>query len=114
VRGDVPLVLFLRPDDAPSGRVTSVPPIELRILTLTAAGETTVATARAVGLSADDVTYHLTRPCLRFQVPNHTALIARAYTAGLLDPATWPPTAAPAPASAPTPAPLQPVIGRES
>jgi DNA-binding CsgD family transcriptional regulator len=37
------------------------------------------------------VNYHLTRLSDRFGVPNRTALVARAYSLGLLDPGSWPP-----------------------
>ncbi|MFD9071358.1 helix-turn-helix transcriptional regulator [Streptomyces lasiicapitis] len=65
---------------------------EARILALVAAGLTTAMVARAVDLSADGVNYHLVRLCRRFEVPNRTALVARAYVLGLLSPTAWPPS----------------------
>ncbi|MFF1377414.1 PAS domain-containing protein [Streptomyces sp. NPDC058308] len=64
---------------------------EARILRLVAGGATTSVVARTVGIGADGVNYHLTRLCRRLQAPNRTALVARAYVLGLLDPVAWPP-----------------------
>ncbi|MFK4071566.1 hypothetical protein [Streptomyces sp. NPDC029674] len=50
--------------------------------------------ARAVGIGVDGVNYHLTRLCRRLRAPNRTALVARAYVLGLLDPEAWPPEVA--------------------
>ncbi len=76
---------------------------EARILRLVAGGATTAVVARAVGIGVDGVNYHLTRLCRRLRAPNRTALVARAYVLGLLDPAAWPPEVA-----APTARPLPP------
>ncbi len=51
---------------------------EARILPLVAAGATTSVMARTVGISADGINYHLTRLCRRLEVPNRSALVARA------------------------------------
>ncbi|MEV0258866.1 LuxR C-terminal-related transcriptional regulator [Streptomyces sp. NPDC050732] len=67
---------------------------EARILRLVAGGATTSVVARAVGIGVDGVNYHLTRLCRRLRVPNRTALVARAYVLGLLDPEAWPPQVA--------------------
>ncbi|WP_181138495.1 PAS domain-containing protein [Streptomyces sp. Ru73] len=74
-------------------RTADVSPMESRILALAAAGATTAAIGKDLGLTVDGVNYHLTRLTRRFRVPNRTALIARAYTLGLLSPTTWPPAA---------------------
>ncbi|MEU6825474.1 PAS domain-containing protein [Streptomyces atriruber] len=66
---------------------------EARILRLVAGGATTSVVARTVGIGVDGVNYHLTRLCRRLQVPNRTALVARAYVLGLLDAQAWPPQA---------------------
>ncbi|AZM57045.1 diguanylate cyclase [Streptomyces sp. WAC 01529] len=76
---------------------------EARILRLVAGGATTSVVARAVGIGVDGVNYHLTRLCRRLRAPNRTALVARAYVLGLLDPTAWPPAVA-APAARQGPA----------
>ncbi|MEU6476913.1 PAS domain-containing protein [Streptomyces sp. NPDC047017] len=68
--------------------------VEARILALAAAGGTTARIAKAVGLGVDGVNYHLTRLSRRWGVRGRTALVARAYTLGVLDPAIWPPDTA--------------------
>ncbi|QGV81255.1 PAS domain-containing protein [Streptomyces ficellus] len=65
---------------------------ERRILALAASGATTERIARAVDLTVDGVNYHLTRLSRRWGVPGRTALVARAYVLGVLDPDSWPPT----------------------
>ena len=89
-------------DDEGSGllitlRITPVPADvqltdrEAEILRLIAGGATSAAVAAELGLTSDGVNYHLTRMSDRFDVPNRTALVARAYSLGLLDPTAWPP-----------------------
>lgn len=89
-------------DDEGSGllitlRITPVPTDvqlsdrESEILRLIAGGATSAAVAAELGITGDGVNYHLTRMSDRFGVPNRTALVARAYSLGLLDPTTWPP-----------------------
>ncbi|WP_229356396.1 PAS domain-containing protein [Streptomyces sp. UNOB3_S3] len=75
----------------PSGPETEVSAVEARILELAAAGATTAAIGKAVGLTVDGVNYHLTRLSRRWRVPNRTALVAKAYVLGVLDPGSWPP-----------------------
>ncbi|CAM5243895.1 hypothetical protein SALBM135S_01484 [Streptomyces alboniger] len=67
---------------------------EARILRLVAGGATTAVAARAAGIGVDGVNYHLSRLCRRLRVQNRTALVARAYVLGLLDPTAWPPRVA--------------------
>ncbi|MEU4117045.1 LuxR C-terminal-related transcriptional regulator [Kitasatospora sp. NPDC028055] len=69
-------------------------PIEARILAAAARGATTARIAKEIGLTADGVNYHLTRLSRRWQLPNRTALVARAYALGVLDPDAWPPAPA--------------------
>ncbi len=71
--------------------VAEVSDIEGRILALAAAGATTAAIGKAVGLTVDGVNYHLTRLSRRWRVPNRTALVAKAYVLGVLAPGQWPP-----------------------
>ncbi|KAA5828457.1 PAS domain-containing protein [Saccharopolyspora hirsuta] len=68
--------------------------IEARILALAASGDTTARIAKAVGLTVDGVNYHLTQLSRRWDVRGRTALVARAYALGVLDPTAWPPVAA--------------------
>jgi PAS domain S-box-containing protein len=89
-------------DDGGSGllitlRITPVPTDvqlsdrESEILRLIAGGATSARVADELGITGDGVNYHLTRMSDRFGVPNRTALVARAYSLGLLDPTAWPP-----------------------
>ncbi|EQD86895.1 helix-turn-helix transcriptional regulator [Saccharopolyspora erythraea] len=68
-----------------------VSPVEARILALVAGGGTTAQMAKAVGMTADGVNYHLQRLSRRWGSPNRTALVARAYVLGVLRPRAWPP-----------------------
>ncbi|MGW1840061.1 PAS domain-containing protein [Streptomyces sp. NPDC002067] len=78
------------PPPAPRGRVS---PVEGRILALAAGGATTAAIGSALGLTVDGVNYHLSRLARRWQVQGRTALVARAYVLGVLEPGSWPPRA---------------------
>ncbi|MBF6051410.1 PAS domain-containing protein [Streptomyces eurocidicus] len=69
--------------------------VEGHILALAAAGATTAAIGKAVGLTVDGVNYHLTRLTRRWRVPNRTALVAKAYVLGVLSTREWPPAPAP-------------------
>ncbi|MFD9812214.1 PAS domain-containing protein [Streptomyces sp. NPDC059080] len=79
------------PPPAPRGRVS---PVEGRILALAAGGATTAAIGSALGLTVDGVNYHLSRLARRWRVQGRTALVARAYVLGVLEPGSWPPRAA--------------------
>lgn len=98
-RPDLLLVLRVLPEPAepPGGRpgtAGQVSAIEARILALAAGGSTTAQIARAVGLTADGVKYHLGRLSRRWGAANRTALVAYAYVHGVLAPGTWPPAPA--------------------
>jgi DNA-binding CsgD family transcriptional regulator len=92
------LLLSLRALDAPAARPVAAPPapraevspMEARILAAAARGATTARIAKEVGLTPDGVNYHVTRLSRRWQLPNRTALVARAYALGVLGD-TWPP-----------------------
>ncbi|WP_432094751.1 PAS domain-containing protein [Streptomyces sp. bgisy100] len=81
-------------DGPPAHRPPEVGPMAGRILALAAAGHTTAAIARTVGLTVDGVTYHLTQLSRRWRAPNRAALVARAYALGVLVPGRWPPVPA--------------------
>ncbi|MCA6092107.1 LuxR C-terminal-related transcriptional regulator [Streptomyces sp. SCA3-4] len=80
-----------RPEEPPAVEVGEV---EGRILALAASGATTAAIGKAVGLTVDGVNYHLSRLSRRWRVPNRTALVAKAYVLGVLEPGRWPPAPA--------------------
>lgn len=86
-------VLHVRPAETstPSGPGVEVSAVEARILELAAAGATTAAIGKAVGMTIDGVNYHLTRLSRRWRVPNRTALVAKAYVLGVLARGSWPP-----------------------
>ncbi|MFB9904072.1 PAS domain-containing protein [Allokutzneria oryzae] len=81
--------LAVAPEPAPEPPALS--DRETDVLTRLAAGDSTATIARSLGLTAEGVTYHVTRLTKRFEVPNRTALVARAYTLGLLATTAWPP-----------------------
>lgn len=83
-------VLHVRAEQPPRP-APEVTPAEARILALAAGGATTAEIGRAMGLTTDGVNYHLGRLKQRWRVPNRTALVAKAYTLGVLDPGSWPP-----------------------
>ncbi|MEU5422494.1 PAS domain-containing protein [Streptomyces sp. NPDC020799] len=95
------LLAILRVRTDPSHRpvepMAEVSVVEGNILALAAAGATTAAIGKAVGLTVDGVNYHLTRLTRRWRVPNRTALVAKAYVLGVLSTREWPPAPAPAP-----------------
>ncbi|MFI9306273.1 PAS domain-containing protein [Streptomyces triculaminicus] len=87
-------VLRVRAEAPPPEPAAEVSEVEGRILALAAAGATTAAIGKAVGLTVDGVNYHLARLTRRWRVPNRTALVAKAYVLGVLVPGRWPPVAA--------------------
>lgn len=90
VRDDPPVSAERQPG-GPGEDGDRASPAEARILALAADGATTASIAAVVGLTADGVTYHLRRLSARWNVPNRTALVARAYALGVLDASAWPP-----------------------
>ncbi|WP_432585201.1 LuxR C-terminal-related transcriptional regulator [Streptomyces sp. HD1123-B1] len=80
----------VEPPRSPTEKVTDR---ERAVLALAAGGATTAQIARAVGLTTDGVSYHLTQLSRRWGVANRTALVARAYVLGVLDAGVWPPKA---------------------
>ncbi|MEU6083737.1 PAS domain S-box protein [Streptomyces sp. NPDC047108] len=82
--------------DGPLREDGEVGPVGRRVLALAAAGLTTAAIAKAMGLTVDGVNYHVTRLSRRWRTPNRTALVAKAYALGVLSPGAWPPAPGPA------------------
>ncbi|MBO1416578.1 LuxR C-terminal-related transcriptional regulator [Streptomyces sp. FH025] len=79
------------PATTPPGPRAEVSRIEALILAAAARGATTARIAKEVGLTPDGVNYHLARLSRRWNLPNRTALVARAYALGVLARDTWPP-----------------------
>ncbi|MFF8996250.1 helix-turn-helix transcriptional regulator [Streptomyces sp. NPDC014983] len=104
--GDAPnvppnLLLILHARDEPTGpaparpeKTARVSDMEKRILARVATGQTSARIATEVGLTPDGVNYHLARLSRRWGVANRAALVARAYTKGVLAPCAWPPVPA--------------------
>ncbi|WP_438484559.1 PAS domain-containing protein [Streptomyces sp. S186] len=82
------------PAAAPPAPRAATSPVEARILALAAGGATTASIGGTLGLTVDGVNYHLTRLARRWRVQGRTALVARAYVLGVLDPDRWPPAPA--------------------
>ena len=82
---------------SPMPQVTSflLTELDARILEGLAYGESTASIAGRVFLSREAVSYHLTALLRAFGVANRTSLISKAYCAGVLDTANWPPRVCP-------------------
>nr|WP_308290393.1 PAS domain-containing protein [Streptomyces meridianus] len=89
--GPLLLAVLDAPDGRPPRPAPEVTPAETRILALAATGATTAEIGRTMGLTTDGVNYHLGRLKQRWRVPNRTAVVAKAYTLGVLDAGRWPP-----------------------
>jgi PAS domain-containing protein/DNA-binding CsgD family transcriptional regulator len=62
-----------------------------RILMAVAAGDPNTRISRTLGLARQTVDHHLAQLRRLLHAPSRTALVARAYHLGLLDPLVWPP-----------------------
>ena len=101
VRGDdgkvTKIVLLVRPDNGVEPLWTSAhkrrPLSELDALVLegVAAGSSTVQLAAKLYLSRQGVEYHVGAMLRRFKCSNRSALVAKAYTQGILTMGQWPP-----------------------
>ncbi|MBH5338029.1 PAS domain-containing protein [Streptomyces pactum] len=69
-------------------------PVDARILEGIAAGHSTLSLASRLHFSRQNIDYRVTGLLRRFQVPNRTALVSRAFSTGLLAAGTWPPRVA--------------------
>ena len=67
---------------------------ELQVVELVAQGRSNDQIATALALSTQSVARYVSVLIARMHVPNRAALVARAYTQGLLDGREWPPRAA--------------------
>lgn len=64
---------------------------ERGVLRHLAAGETYEEIGRRLCLSSASIAYHANKLQARFRVANNAALVAFAFTVGLLVPGSWPP-----------------------
>jgi DNA-binding NarL/FixJ family response regulator len=65
--------------------------LDARIIESIAAGERTAHIARKLYLSHQGVEYHVSKMFQRLRVANRPALVARAYSLGILRTEAWPP-----------------------
>jgi DNA-binding CsgD family transcriptional regulator len=79
---------------APAGGL-SLTDLDARIVEGVAAGASTVLLADRLHLSRQGVEYRIAALLRRFQAPNRTALVARAYAMGALTVGGWPPKVLP-------------------
>jgi PAS domain S-box-containing protein len=70
-----------------------VSPVQLRVLTLMAAGSPNTVIASHLGLSRQALDYHLRRLRGVLDAASRPAMVARAYALGILDATAWPPRA---------------------
>jgi len=91
--GEVGLVLLIRPvEPADPVRLSG---LDVQILEGLAAGEPTVHIAMRLYLSRQAVDYRIGAMLRRLDAPSRAALVSKAYAAGLLCAAHWPPRVAP-------------------
>ncbi|PPK68515.1 LuxR C-terminal-related transcriptional regulator [Actinokineospora auranticolor] len=95
------IVLLTRPDRpadpqrTPSGKRKALSEIDARVLEGVAAGNTTVQLAAKLFLSRQGIEYHVAAMLRRFKSPNRSALVAKAYSEGILRIGQWPPQVTP-------------------
>lgn len=105
VRGDngrvSTIVLMMRPDrnsEPPRGTTDkrkALGELDARVLEGVAAGISTVQLASKLFLSRQGIEYHVGAMLRRFKCPNRSALVAKAYSQGILCIGQWPPKVAP-------------------
>ncbi|MFR0359483.1 helix-turn-helix transcriptional regulator [Streptomyces sediminimaris] len=79
------------PGDAVGHRRQQLSEVDARILEGICAGVSTMQLAAALFLSRGGVEYHVKSLMQRFKVKNRSALISKAYSAGILRIGQWPP-----------------------
>ncbi|MFJ9626757.1 LuxR C-terminal-related transcriptional regulator [Streptomyces sp. NPDC091280] len=72
----------------------SIGEMAAKVLEGTAAGLTSEFLAARLFISRQTVDYHISRMLRQFGIPNRVALIAHAYSTGILQPNSWPPRVA--------------------
>jgi DNA-binding CsgD family transcriptional regulator len=80
----------------PIGGLPRLTPREAEVLQLLAVGLRTSDIARSLSVSAKDVEYHVNLLLRKFEVPNRTGLVSRAYVLHYLVTESWPPRCIPA------------------
>ncbi|OLR93940.1 LuxR family transcriptional regulator [Actinokineospora bangkokensis] len=91
------IVLLMRPDRGgePQRQSTTrrrpLSEIDARVLEGIAAGNTTVQLAAKLFLSRQGIEYHVAAMLRTFKSPNRSALVAKAYSEGILRIGHWPP-----------------------
>lgn len=73
----------------------SLSPLCTKVLEGVAAGLSTSSLASSLYLSTQGVQYHVSALARKLKAANRTALVSRAYAAGILVPGSWPPRVAP-------------------
>ncbi|MFF5113913.1 LuxR C-terminal-related transcriptional regulator [Streptosporangium sp. NPDC000509] len=76
-----------------SNSTTPLSELHVKIIESIAAGERTLKIAGKLYLSRQGVEYHVSKLLQQLRVPNRPALVAKAYSMGILLPGTWPPEA---------------------
>jgi DNA-binding CsgD family transcriptional regulator len=80
----------------PIGGLPRLTPREAEVLQLLAVGLRTSDIARSLSVSAKDIEYHVNLLLRKFEVPNRTGLVSRAYVLHYLLTESWPPRCIPA------------------
>jgi PAS domain S-box-containing protein len=95
------IVLLMRPDRAAetvrsvSDRRKVLSELDARVLEGVAAGISTIQLASKLYLSRQGIEYHVAAMLRRFKSPNRSALVAKAYSQGILRIGQWPPRVTP-------------------
>ncbi|MFD3733345.1 helix-turn-helix transcriptional regulator [Streptomyces sp. NPDC058632] len=95
------IVVQFTPEEAPrdqeavDGSKWRLAPLSAKVLEGVAAGDPTVRLAAKLFLSRQGIEYHVGMLLRQFQVPNRTALAARAYSMGMFGIGSWPPKVLP-------------------
>ncbi|MEU4251795.1 LuxR C-terminal-related transcriptional regulator [Amycolatopsis sp. NPDC026612] len=95
--GEPCLVLLVKPVEAgePGPAAVRLAALDAQILEGLAAGEPAVRIALRLYLSRQAVDYRIGAMLRKLGAPSRAALVSKAYAAGLLRPAHWPPRVAP-------------------
>jgi DNA-binding CsgD family transcriptional regulator len=92
--GSVGALPWLEEQDPPEGRTWithELTPAESRILELVALGLSSREIAHRMAVTRQAVTWHIGNLFMKLGADNRAGLVARAYTAGLIAPESWPP-----------------------
>jgi DNA-binding CsgD family transcriptional regulator len=94
------IVLLMRPDRSAEARPSAdrrkvLSELDARVLEGVAAGISTVQLAAKLYLSRQGIEYHVAAMLRRFKSPNRSALVAKAYSQGILRIGQWPPRVTP-------------------